>query len=89
MADEAALKEAHRALDDAIRRVVEISGGDNGIVVEWIACVATQRIDDDGTSLTLTDFIVDPDNNAPHYRLLGLVDYVHALLRKNALEEDE
>lgn len=88
MADETGLKEAYRELDDAIRRVVELSSSDDHILVEWIVCHASQRIGEDGTSYTLTDFIVDPDNNAPHYRLMGLVDFVHELLKQQAMDGD-
>jgi len=86
VADE--LREAYRGLDDAIRRVVEVLGEDDSIVVEWIVCFASQRIKD-GTSLTLTDFVVDPDNDAPYYRLMGLVEHINLQLRKQALEGEE
>lgn len=88
VADEATSKEAYRALDDALQRVIELTNGPDGILVEWMITYAIQTIDKTGDSLTATGYIVDPDNNTPHYRLMGLLDYVQTILKNQILEND-
>lgn len=92
MADEAVdpsrLDAAYQALDSAIQDVLGAEGWE-GVLGDWIVCFVTQRLNEAGESLTTDGHLVSPANSVAHYRLLGLVDYTHEVLRRQIFDGDD
>lgn len=84
MAEDARIKAADDALDETIREALAARGYDVGVVVDRFVAVALQHFDDDGNSVSSIVRIV-PGEDIPHYRMLGMLDVLETLLRRDYL----
>lgn len=87
MAEDARIKAADDALDEAIREALAARGYDVGVVVDRSVAVALQHFDDDGDSISSIARIV-PGEEIPHYRMLGMLDVLATRLRCDYMTDD-
>ena len=79
--------ESERELREVVQRVLEDNGALTGVVTELGVICAQQYFDDEGcphTSVTM----VWPDA-PPHYRMLGLLEYVAARVRQQITDAED
>ena len=82
-------KAAYRKLEDAIREVTTLEGG-QGVLTEWVVVFSTQRYDDDGDGVTQVGTLLpDGGGDVPYHRLMGLLDYALTRCRKVVADDAE
>lgn len=82
------------AADDALTAAIEQTlaayddGGQAYVLTEYVVVTSQQRFDEDGDGITAVG-LMSRDCDVPLHRLLGLVEYAAARLRKSAAADDE
>ena len=79
--------ESERELRGVVQRVLEDNGALTGVVTELGVICAQQYFDEDGEPHTSIS-AVWPDA-PPHYRMLGLLEYVAARVRRQIEDAEE
>lgn len=88
MSDEAELKSAYEELEAAIKKVADLeTDGPPAILVEWIVLTASTHYEDDG-AWTRSQMLLPEGNDAPHYRILGLLEFASTRVRKDIADDD-
>ena len=90
---DADLKRLYVELHNLIQKIIvieeESDGLRPGLLMEWTVLTATQKYDDDGEMSTAVAYIAPWGRTVPYHRLLGLVEYVRALINKSITETDD
>jgi hypothetical protein len=85
------LRAAYEKAEEAIREILALESDDSGdahILNEWIVVAAEQFYRDD-ESYTKVACIFPPEIKIPYYRLLGLLEYAAARIRKDITDDDD
>ncbi len=83
------IKEAIAALDQAIRDAADSSELD-GMVVDWVVCIATRDVamtDDERDGHTV-GYLTDSEQGVPDYRTIGLLEYCRDIVRREIIGGD-
>lgn len=80
-------EKADAALEDAIRASLVHYDLDMGVLTDVIVICAQQYFDDEGVPHTATAYICP--GQPPHYRRLGLVEYIATRIKTEIAEPDD
>lgn len=89
MSDNPELKAAYEELEAVIKKVAALeSEGEPAILVEWLVLTASTYYKENG-AWSRTQMLIPDDNDIPPYRLLGLLEFNAARLKREATEDDD
>lgn len=81
-------EEAYEKLRIAIHEIMTAEGYDEAVmIVDYVVCVAQQRFDDDGDTVTAYDYILPP-GQIPHYRVMGLLKTIELEMTRQLTQRD-
>lgn len=80
-------KATNERLESAIRDALEARGHNLPIIIESISIVAAANFDEDGEPTTGVYYVTSGDG-VPHYRLLGLLQFVETGLKAEIASTD-
>ena len=80
-------KEYHN-IEESLKRIIKAQGRE-GLLTDYVILSTVQSIDDDGAMLTNTGWHTNPGNGIPYHRMLGLIEYIKALMIREAIEVEE
>lgn len=82
-------KAAYARLEEAIREVNELGGGE-GVLTEWLVVTATHSYDDDGDVLTqIGKLLPGGGGQVPYHHMMGLLDYALTRCRAEVATGEE
>lgn len=82
------LKSAYEDLEAAIKKVAALeTDGPPAVLVEWVVLTASTHYKEDG-AWTRSQMLIPDDNDIPHYRILGLLEFASTRLRKDIADDD-
>ena len=58
-----------------------------GLLTEFVILTATTRVDNDGDNQTTVGYLQSYDQAMPHFRILGLIDFVRIRIQKEIAED--
>lgn len=83
-----ALKSAYEELEAAIKKVAALeTDGPPAVLIEWVVLTASSHYEEDG-GWTRSQMLIPEDQDIPHYRILGLLEFASTRVRKDIADDD-
>jgi hypothetical protein len=79
----------YEKIEASIKRLIRMGGNEDGVLTDYVILETTQFIDPQGEMVTMTGWHTNPKNGIPYHRMIGLLEYVKALMLKDAIDTEE